>query len=92
MTLVQLGRRNEAIRFLQEVLQSEPQNTAIRTHLSLLLASSKQLQEALQVLNGADESKSEVWFAKGNILKDLNQLDDAAEVVTLQTHTQRDTH
>ena len=47
MTLVQLGRRNEAIQFLRQVLVSDPQNTATRTHLALLLASNKQLQEVV---------------------------------------------
>ena len=38
------------------------------------------LLQALEVLDGADKSNSEVWFAKGNILRDLNRLDDAAQV------------
>ncbi|XP_062517696.1 protein O-mannosyl-transferase TMTC1-like isoform X2 [Corticium candelabrum] len=78
-TLVQLGRKDDAVEVLRRGMVAYPQNVEMRTHLSSLLASNKQFEEALEVLDGADKSNSEVWFAKGNILRDLNRLDDAAQ-------------
>ncbi|XP_065840241.1 protein O-mannosyl-transferase TMTC1-like isoform X1 [Oscarella lobularis] len=84
--LSKLGNASQAIDVLERLLQARPGESSARVHLAALLSNTKNLEKAVRVLEEGGETDSEVLYMKGNLLKDMNKLDDAIRAYSRAVH------
>lgn len=80
-SLIELGRKNEALHYVSQELNINPKNTAALINKAGLLDDLHQYDSAIEYINAAIKLKREddSFYVKGNILRDMGNFEEAIE-------------